>query len=135
MTYTFTVYGRLPNLNDFIGAERTVINIKGDPKRKIFLTKGAVMKKQWQAYVVKAITRDLSGVKCKTPIKIGYHYFEPNRKRDKGNVHAFAQKVIEDALQDTKVIENDNWQGIDSFYVKFDVDAENPRIEVTLVEM
>lgn len=133
MTVKFTIQGRLPCLNDFIGAERTIV--KRDYKRKIFLTQGAVMKKKWQAYVVNSITRDLKGKKVKTPVRIEYHYYEPNRKRDIGNIHGFAQKIIEDALQDAGTIPNDNWACISSFSATFDVDKDNPRIEVELIEV
>lgn len=133
MTYSFIVPGRMPNLNDFILAERTVI--KSDPRRHILVTKGAVMKKKWQSYVVAYIRKDLKGLKIAKQIDIKYKYFEPNQKRDKGNIHAFADKVICDALQDAKTIANDNWKYIRNISMEFYVDANNPRIEVYLTEV
>jgi len=132
LTYKFTIPGRLPNLNDFIAAERTVV--KNDYRNKILLTKGAVMKKQWQRYIAEYIRNDLKDTKPKTPINIHYTFFEPNRKRDKGNVMSFADKVICDALQQVGTIPNDNWACIDTLTVDFEVDAINPRIEVEIIE-
>lgn len=132
MTYKFTIPGRLPNLNDFIKAERTTV--KSDYRSKVLLTKGALMKKQWQKYVANYIRADLGNTKPKTPIDIHYTFYEPDRKRDKDNIMGFAFKVVFDALQSTGTIQNDNWKTINNIIADFDVDANNPRIEVVLKE-
>jgi Holliday junction resolvase RusA-like endonuclease len=133
MMYKFTiptVRKKLPSLNDYIAAERVRIGARSGR----FLTKGAVMKKEWQSYISLFIRRDLRGVKIEKPVLIHYRYFEENRKRDLGNIHAPCQKFVEDALQDCKVIANDNQKCVVGFTAHFEIDKENPRVEVVLEE-
>lgn len=131
MIYRFTIDGTMPNMNDFIQAERTQFRSRTGK----FMTKGSQLKKRWQKTAVTFIRKDLKGTKVNTPIDIHYHYFEPNKRRDKGNIHGFAQKIIEDALQEAGTIPNDGWNEIRNFSTEFDVDKANPRIEVVLKEV
>ena len=128
MIFRFTIEGRLPNLNDLISCER--VQFKTRTGR--FATKGSVLKKKWQKHCVNYIRKDLKNLKLDKPVTIHYHYFEIDKRRDLGNIHAFAQKVIEDALQESGVLKNDNWQWVKGFTADFDVDKTNPRIVVEL---
>ena len=133
MTYKFTIptngRNKLPSLNDYIKAERQRIGGRGT-----FMTKGAVMKREWQNYISIFIRKDMRGVRIEKPVVIHYHYFEENRKRDLGNVHAPCQKFVEDALQECGVIKNDNQRFVVGFTATFDVDKNNPRVVVELEE-
>lgn len=129
----FVIPGRMPDLNDFIGAERTTI--RRDAKSKVLLTKGAVMKKQWGEYVAKYIRLNVKNEKATKPFVIHYHYYEPDARRDCGNIHGFCQKITEDALQKTKTIPNDNQTWLKGFTADFQVDKLNPRIEVEIEEI
>lgn len=134
MTYTFTIptkQKKLPSLNEYIAAERVRLGSKGSK----FLTKGAVMKREWQSYISLFIRRDLKGVWIDNPVVIHYHYFEEDRRRDVGNIHAPCQKFVEDALQDCAIIANDNQKCVVGFTATFDVDKENPRVVVSLEEV
>jgi len=71
-----------------------------------------------------------SSCKVDSPVFLVYHFYEPNRRRDKDNISAFAHKVIQDALVHLKVIKNDGWNDIAGYIDLFDVDENNPRIEV-----
>lgn len=133
MTYTFTFptkHQKTPSLNEYISAERQRLGGRGR-----FLTKGAIMKQQWQRDISVYIRKDLRGVKIDKPVIIHYQYYEENKKRDIGNIHAPFQKFCEDALQDCGVIANDNQKCVVGFTAHFKVDKENPRIEVTLEEV
>ena len=131
MVYTFTIKGRLPDLNDYLQAERVTRRTQNG---KLF-TKGAEMKKQWQKYIITYIRKDLRGVKITKPVIIHYHYYEPNARRDYGNIHAVAQKFVEDALQIAKVLVNDNQKYVKGFTADFEVDASNPRIVIDIEEV
>ena len=131
MKYKFTINGRLPDLNDYLQAERVS---RRTPNGKLF-TRGAEMKKKWQKYIIVFIRKDLKGVKITKPVVIHYHYYEPNARRDYGNIHAVAQKFIEDALQITKVLVNDNQKYVKGFTADFDIDVDEPRIEVEIEEI
>lgn len=119
VTLKFTIDGKLPNLNDYIGAMNRNRHV------------GNKMKQENQQLVCWAIVNsELHQKAFRTPVQISYHFYEPNMRRDPDNVEAFARKVINDALQQMGVIANDNWKGISSHSTFFDVDKENPRIEV-----
>jgi len=131
MTYTFTIptdRKKFPSLNEYIKAER--VRLGGRDVK--FLTKGAVMKKEYQSYISLFIRRDLKDLKIDKPVIVHYHYYEENRKRDLGNIHAPCQKFVEDALQDCGVLVNDNQKCVVGFTASFDVDKDKPRIEVQL---
>ena len=132
MAHTFTIKGRLPDLNDYLQAERVS---RRTPNGKFF-TRGAEMKKKWQQYIITFIRKDLKRLKITKPVIIHYHYYEPNARRDYGNIHAVAQKFIEDALQITKVLANDNQKCVRGFTADFDIDKDSPRIvvEIEVVE-
>jgi hypothetical protein len=87
-----------PSLNNLLAAYGT------HPKR------GGDMKRKFQRICCDEIRMQLPGYVAKNPIIVHYRYFEPRdgHIRDVTNVHAFCSKVFCDALQDCKVIPNDN---------------------------
>ena len=64
-----------------------------------------------------------------------YRWYEANRKRDLDNVSSFGRKVIQDALVEVKILENDGWRNIVGFSDEFYVDSKYPRIEVEIEEV
>ena len=82
-----------------------------------------------------AIRTQLKRLTIKSPVQIKYCFYEPNRKRDLDNISGVAHKFIQDALVKCKVIENDGWNNITGFSDHFYVDRQNPRIEVTIIEV
>lgn len=128
--HSFRIDGTLPNLNEYIKADRVMIRHAGH-----CYSQGNEMKQSVQRDVQAYIRRDLKGVVIENPITITYCFYEPNRRRDKDNIAAFAMKVIQDALVAEGVIKNDGWKEIYSFECYFDVDKVNPRIEVRLEEL
>ena len=128
--HAFRIDGTLPNLNDFIDANRVMVRNAGH-----CFSKGNELKQSAQRDVQACIKRDLKGVTIENPINITYCFYEPNRRRDKDNIAAFAMKVIQDALVKEGVIKNDGWKEIESFTCHFYIDKEEPRIEVMLEEL
>lgn len=123
MEYLLTIPGTLPNLNDYISAERTNRH------------KGAKMKADSGNIVTAAIRQCMRGVRIEKPVFMEYLWVEPNRRRDKDNISSFGRKVIQDALVDTGVLEDDGWKYVVGFSDRFEVDKENPRIEVLIKEV
>lgn len=123
MGYLLTIPGTLNNLNDYIAAERTNRH------------KGAKMKADNGNIVAVAIWKCLRGVRIEKPVFMEYLWVEPNRRRDKDNISSFGRKVIQDALVDTGVLKNDGWKYVVGFSDRFEVDKENPHIEVFIREI
>lgn len=123
MEYKLTIPGTLPNLNDYIAAERTNRH------------KGAKMKADNGNIVSAAIRQCMRGVRIDKPVFMEYTWIEPSRRRDKDNISSFGRKVIQDALVSAGVLKDDGWKHIVGFSDKFEVDKENPRIEVLIKEI
>ena len=130
MTYRFVIRGTMPSLNELLSGERQTYG-----RGKKIGSKGNDLKQMWQKTAVYTIRQQLKGTKPKCPIVVHYRYFERNRRRDLGNVHGFAQKIVEDALQAAGTIPNDGWEQIRGFTAEFFIDKLNPRIEVELEEV
>lgn len=123
MEYLLTIPRRLDCLNDYIAAERKNRH------------KGANMKRDNGNIVSVAIRQCLRGVRIEKPVEMHYFWYEPNKRRDKDNVSSFGRKVIQDALVQCGVLKDDGWKHIVGFSDKFEVDKENPRIEVLIKEV
>lgn len=127
MEYKLIIDGRLPNLNDYLQAERQTYRRGGK-----FTTKGNELKKESQEYIIWHIRSQLRDVKIDNPVVLEYKFFEKNKRRDLDNISAYAHKVIQDSLVLAGTIKNDGWQNIKGYKDEFYVDKERPRIEVTL---
>lgn len=123
MEYLLTIPGMLPNLNNYIAAERTNRH------------KGAEMKADSGNIVAVAIRQCLRGVSIEKPVEMHYLWYEPNKRRDKDNVSSFGRKVIQDALVQCGVLKDDGWKYVVGFSDRFEVDKKNPRIEILIREV
>lgn len=121
--HSFTVLGRLPGLNEYTSACRT------------HQQKGARMKREAQQKVELLARYQLRGLQIHNPVKLHYHFYEKDRRRDMDNVSGFARKVIQDALVEVGILENDGWKNIKGSTELFDVDAQCPRIEIEIEEV
>ena len=116
----FTIEGSLPGLNEYTKACRT------NPYT------GAKMKRECEEFVMwtcKNIDALIIGA-----VVIDFKWIEKDRRRDPDNISSFGRKVILDALVKTGIITDDSQEYILGFRDFFEVDAENPRIEVAIRE-
>ncbi len=123
MEYLLIIPGMLNNLNDYIAAERTNRH------------KGAKMKASNEDIVIIGIRQCMRGVRIEKPVFMEYTWVEPNKRRDKDNISSFGRKVIQDALVSAGVLKDDGWKYVVGFSDRFEVDRENPRIEVLIKEI
>lgn len=93
---------------------------------------GAKMKKQFMKIGSIKIRNQLRGVKINKPVIIHYFYYESDKKRDYGNIHAMFDKCFLDSLQECGVIPNDNQRWVRGFTAEFFHDKENPRVEIDI---
>ena len=123
MIYKLVIPLKLHSLNEYIGACRR------NPYQ------GAHMKRKDQSSIEWHIRSQLKGIRLKKPVRMVYRWFEPNRKRDLDNVSSYGRKVIQDALVNCRVLENDSWKQVTGFSDEFYVDKKAPRIEVEIIEL
>lgn len=122
MRYTLIIAGRLDNMNDYTSACRAN------------QYKGAKLKQKNENVVKQAIYEQLGRLRIKNPVRMLYRWYEPNKRRDLDNISAFGRKVIQDALVDTRVLQDYGWRYVKGFQDEFYVDKGNPRIEVEIIE-
>lgn len=123
MEYLLVIPGTLNNLNDYIRAERAN------------RCKGAKMKADNEYIVAVAARQCMRGVRIEKPVYMEYAWHEQDRRRDMDNVSSFGRKVIQDALVQCGVLKDDGWKHVAGFSDRFEVDKENPRIEVLIREV
>ena len=92
------------------------------------------MKKETENLVVLYARECLGKWHAGGPVWMHYRWFEKDRRRDKDNVCAYGRKAIQDALVKAGYLDGDGWRHIAGFDDAFEVDAENPRIEVEIEE-
>lgn len=125
MTFTFTIPGRLPGLNEIITAARG----------RAGWFAGAGQKKKWMRYCSQAIIAERVPVFQK-PVRIIFVWFEPNGRRDIDNIQSGGSKFICDALVQRLRIPDDSRKWVREVIHKHpDPDKKNPRIEVTIEEL
>lgn len=56
-----------------------------------------------------------------------------DKRRDKDNI-ACGTKFLADGLQKAGILDNDGWKQVDGYEHHFDIDKDNPRIIVELIE-
>lgn len=123
MTYRFEIPGRLPNLNDFIEANR----------RNKYM--GAKMKRDAQTTCETYIMLALRDVRIGRRVQITYRWYETDGRRDIDNISGFGHKVIQDALVSCKVLKDDGQKYISGYTDEFYIDKAHPRIEVEIAEV
>lgn len=128
---TFTIRGSFCGDKTFPSLNQYLSEIGRNPKS------GGRYKKQYVMIAVNAIRRDLKGFKTVKPVILHYTFAEPQKgkKRDYGNVFGLADKFIEDALRDCKVIPDDNPEYVKNFTHDFIYTDGVPYIRVEIEEL
>ena len=120
MIQRFTIQGRFPSLNDYVAAERA--------NRKF----GASMKRRETKRAASAAEHL---AKFTNPVVVAFKWVEPNMRRDVDNI-AFAHKFILDGLVAAGVLEGDSRKYVIGLQDEFpEPDPDNPRVEVTVIEV
>lgn len=114
-----------PSLNQYIA------ELGRNPKA------GGRYKKQYVMIATNAIRRDLKRWKTSKPVILHYTFAEPKKgaKRDFGNIFSCADKFIQDALRDCKVIPDDGPQYVVNFTHEFLYTTGTPYIRVEIEEV
>lgn len=114
-----TIPGRFPSLNDYVNACRT------HPQA------GAQMIKNSERQIAAFLPEPYP---LQYPVQIQYRYFEPSKRRDKDNIAGVFHKIAQDTIVRAGFLPDDRWDYIDGFSDGFELDKNNPRIEITILE-
>lgn len=119
-SFEFEIPGRMPGLNDY-------------DAQHLHLQAAGLLKKKWTKTVALLAKESAKGCQYQT-IHADIQWIEPNKRRDKDNI-AFAKKFIFDGLVSAGIIPNDGWANIAGWTERFEVDARNPRVVVTVINI
>lgn len=93
------------------------------------------VKKSNDRICLKAIKKCVPGLVVGKPIKCVYWIYAADKRHDRSNLYAAIEKSFLDALQLAKVIKNDSWEYVHDSEFHTEVDKDNPRIEVEIIEI
>lgn len=131
MKKTFEIRGAFYGEKTFPSLNNYLAEVGKNPKA------GGRLKRQYVMIATNAIRRDLKRWKTSKPVILHYTFAEPQKgaKRDRGNIFGLADKFIEDALRDCKVIPDDGPQYVVNFTHDFIYTAGTPYIRVEIEEV
>lgn len=121
MIQTLWIPVRMPGMNEILGASNSSRFAYGAMKKKWGQTVGLFARMQG--------FKPIGG-----PAHFEFECREPNRLRDPDNFASGAQKIILDALQEAKLLENDGWEHVLSLMVTWKVDKKAPGVHLTVRE-
>ncbi len=124
MTYKIVIPGELPDLNTIIAESK-----KGRGKWQPYNE----MKQEYTNIVAWIAKSEIKKQLKKIDLEITW--ICKNRRKDKDNIMAGGLKMILDGLVVAGVIKNDGWSEIGSINNHFEVDKDNPRVEVCITEV
>lgn len=116
-----TFRGELPSLNKYINVDRTNRFEGARMKRN------ATDSVHWECK--EQLSRNFNTIITEAYISI--LWICKNKKEDPDNI-SFEKKYILDGLQTAGVISGDGWKNVCGFEDDYAIDAEDPRVEVTL---
>lgn len=125
--YTCIVKGYDSGLNELLNAQRMIYD-KRTHKTRVFNDE----KRKNDRLCESAIKSQLKGVHFDKPISMDYRFYLANKKRDRSNSMSAFIKSFEDALQHCKVITNDTYDLVLTPTVYFEIDKNDPRVEVII---
>lgn len=121
--HTFFVPGPLPGLNEVVAAAK---------HRRGNWTAYGDLKRKWTS-TIQAILRT-THIRSMPAATLQFVWCEKDRRRDPDNI-ASAKKFILDALVQEGVLTTDGWQAVKGWEDRFRVDAMNPGVHVTVIEV
>ena len=119
-----TIPGELPTLNEIIEESK-----KGRGKYQPYNDMKRLHTEKI-AWIVKSKIKDKY-----RKIDLDITWICKNKRKDKDNIMAGGLKMILDGLVVAGVIKNDGWSEIGSINNHFEVDKDNPRVEVCITEV
>jgi hypothetical protein len=128
--------GRLPDLNTIINAKLNVFvppAMRAQPFMPAKLpNEWSKVKKRWHDIIDRLCTEQ--GFDCPASGYFNYFLIEENKRRDKDNVGAGAQKVIQDALVKRGSLYNDGWKTVLGYRHFFAVDADRSGVFLVVTQ-
>lgn len=117
MTFTFTIKGRLDSLNRTLKAPRYRFT---QSRRR------AEVKYHVGSWVMAARIPRFDG-----PVKIHVRWVEKDHRRDRDNIRSGVKPILDALVMQGRIV-NDSQKWVTDLTDSYDVDPENPRIEVTI---
>jgi Holliday junction resolvase RusA-like endonuclease len=116
---SFTIPGTLPTMNEIVAASKknhmAYANMKKDYTALVMISAQGLPKVSKADFIIT--------------------WYCENKRKDPDNIAGGGIKMILDGLVKAGVIPNDGWSEINSITHHFEVDKQNPRIEIKIFEL
>lgn len=93
------------------------------------------VKEKNDTLIMRQLRTNYQGLKPKIPLEFHYTFYCKDKRRDKMNVASAFIKSFEDSAQKVGMLKNDGWAEVGAIFLDWQVDANNPRVEIRLVEL
>jgi|AntRauTorcE11897_2_1112592.scaffolds.fasta_scaffold00864_4 hypothetical protein len=114
-----------------IPGELTDLNTHLDQTNTHWASGNEIKQMETEKVKLLSISHRKEAKELELPIDIHFRWVCANRRKDKDNIR-FAAKYILDGLVAAEIIPNDGWKEVGDLSDSFEVDKENPRVEITL---
>ena len=114
----FILQGEYSTLNEYSDAERMHYRYGAAIKKAETQRAALELKSQWDGTPVP-----------KSVFK--FTWYRKNKRSDPDNI-CFAKKFLLDSMQEVGIISNDGWKNVAGFVDSFEVDKDNPRVEIAV---
>lgn len=114
-----TIPGEFPTLNEIIKVSKSHFMAYANQKKK---------------YTDLTILTVRNKPKVKTKSDYIFTWYRKTKRTDPDNIQV-GTKYILDGLVDAGIIENDGWNQVNSIKHYFNVDKDNPRVEIKIIEV
>ena len=114
----FILLGEYVSLNEYSEAERTHYRYGASIKKAETNRAALDLKPQWDGVVIP-----------KSVFK--FTWYRKNRRTDPDNF-CFSIKFLMDAMQQVGIISGDGWKNVAGYIHEWDVDPDNPRVEIAI---
>jgi hypothetical protein len=119
MTFTFTIPGSLPSLNQ---------TLKIPKYRFSQARKRREVKYHVGSWIMASRIPKFSG-----PVKIHMHWIEKSRRKDRDNIRSGAKPILDQLVLQERIV-NDSMKWLVDLTDSYGLDPKNPRIEVTITD-
>lgn len=125
--YKITIYGFDSGLNEILNGVFYDYRTKRVYNRE---------KKKNDDLIIRQLRRcEFKDVVLNTPLEIYYKFFCKDKRHDRMNIASGFEKSFADSLQKVGMLNNDGWNEIVGVYFDWDIDKNNPRVEVIIREV
>ena len=93
---------------------------------------GGDLKRAWTARIAAQIRAEKMVKLDNGPYWFDFVWYAPSKRTDPDNISSSGMKLIFDGMMKANVLKNDGWSEVNGFTHNFEVDKQDPRVEIVI---